>query len=76
MAHAIAAASGLDRSQVVDRVELSSQAEATPVELVTQQRRTDEETDTGVQQSQTTGVQQSQTSRGRVVIVRSDLGEV
>ena len=65
---AIATASGLDRSQVVDRVELSSQAEATPVELVTQQRRTDEETDTGVQQSQT--------SRGRVVIVRSDLGEV
>jgi len=67
---AIAAASGLDRSQVVDRVELSSQAEATPVELVTrQQRRTDDETDTEVQQS-------PQTSRGRVVIVRSDLGEV
>ena len=62
---AIAAASGLDRGQVVERVELSSLPEATPVALVTQQRQTDE-TDTRVQSR----------SRGRVVIVRSDLGEV
>ena len=69
---AIAAASGLDRRQVVDRVELSSLSEApsaTPVALVTRQRRTgddDDQTDTRVQSR----------SRGRVVIVRSDLGEV
>ena len=62
---AIATASGLDRGQVVERVELSSLPEATPVALVTQQRQTDE-TDTRVQSR----------SRGRVVIVRSDLGEV
>ena len=62
---AIASASGLDRSQVVDRVELSGE----PVELVTQQQRRTEndETDTVVPLSR---------SQRRVVIVRSDLGEV